>query len=258
MDRVKLPYDKKVKEYISKLNSGIKPTTVDINHRFSDGKYLGNFWFRYRNDIIHTLLNDDDYKEGYDIAKKAVYSYIFDESSIENHIREYIELINSGYIPINNDEMHKFSDGKFINKFWLNYNDKIIEYVLNDYAYSKGYEKAKRIIKNLIKEKESKITNEDRIFEYIEALNLGYIPLSEDENMSFKDGKTYKFFWQSNRENIIHVLFNHKLFLNNYDTAKNIVLNILKVNSYEEYVSTLVIDIDKINHNLEKKFKGFR
>ena len=91
-------------------------------------------------------------------------------------------MLNKGYIPKKNDSETEFSDGSKVNQFWNNYKDKIKTELETNPKYETGYEKAKEAVKNYLekKEKRSSLSVEDRIAEYIEMLNKGYIPKKND------------------------------------------------------------------------------
>ena len=50
----------------------------------------------------------------------------------------------------------------------------------------------------------NKLSNEDKVIEYIDMLNKGYIPYgSRDEKNHFSDGSLINAFWKWNKEKIL-------------------------------------------------------
>ncbi|MDD6878788.1 MAG: hypothetical protein PUD59_00965 [bacterium] len=253
--KIKQSHRDKINELINKINSGYIPKTGDINHRFSDGTFVGSFWNINKAEVIDTVLNDENYSIGYDCAKSIIYDYINNSFSFEDKILEYIEMLNRGYIPVYNEINCCFSNGKPIKYFW-NYNKKlIIDLVLNDEAYSKGYEQAKKTINDYLSSSNI-YPIECKIEEFIEKLNKGYVPKNNDKEQFFNNGCAYNRFWPFNREKIIHILFNSEIYSQGYETAKYIVLRELGVKSYKEYVSSLDVDVNTIKRYLKMPFKS--
>ena len=96
-------------------------------------------------------------------------------------------MLNKAYVPKTNDSETEFSDGSKVNQFWKNYKDKIKEEQETNQKYETGYERAKETLKNYLekKEKRSSLSVEDRISEYIEMLNKGYIPKKNDSETEY-------------------------------------------------------------------------
>ena len=122
----------------------------------------------HKEKIISRIKTDLKYKEGYEKAKEIIFNI---EHPIDK-ISEFIELLNNGYIPKYEDKETKFSNGDIINQFWYKNKNNIKEKIAFDKKYQIGYEKAKEIIKH---------TEIDKISEYIELMNRGYIPQKKDD-----------------------------------------------------------------------------
>ena len=80
--------------------------------------------------------------------------------------------------------------------------------------YEFGYEKAKEIIEGL---------SFDKIADYIELLNQGYVPKSRDKETKFSNGEQINQFWSSNKDSIIERLNTDPKYEFGYDLAKKIV-----------------------------------
>ena len=98
----------------------------------------------------------------------------------------------------------EFSDGNKVNWFWYSHQDKIKEELETNAKYETGYERAKETLKNYLekKEKRSSLSVEDRIAEYIEMLNKGYIPKKNDSETEFSDGNKVNWFWNNHQDKI--------------------------------------------------------
>ena len=174
------------------------------------------------------MRTDESYQEGYETAKKI----IFELEHPTDKISEYIELLNQGYIPKYEDKETKFSNGEPINQFWSSRNnkEKIKERLRTNERYLEGYEIAKEIIFEL----EHPI---NKISEYIELLNQGYVPKSFDAKTKLSNGEPINYFWTSgnNKEKIIKELFEIQKSNLIYAKAREIILKYFKVNTIEEY-----------------------
>ena len=198
----------KVSDYIELLNQGYIPKSVDHATKFSNGDPINYFWGDKKDKIIERLKTDDKYKQGYNIAKQTIENISFDKVS------DYIELLNQGYIPKSNDPATKFSNGDQINRFWTNSKDKIIERLKTDDKYKQGYNIAKQTIENI---------SFDKVSDYIELLNQGYIPKSNDPATKFSNGDPINYFWGDNKDKIIERLKTDDKYQQEYETAKRII-----------------------------------
>ena len=95
-------------------------------------------------------MNNPKYEVGYETAKEVINGLSLDK------IADFIEKLNSGYKPKNNDPDNTFSNGEPINYFWQTSKDKIIEELMNNQRYEVGYERAKATILIII-EKSKKL-----------------------------------------------------------------------------------------------------
>ena len=138
---------------------------------------------------------------------------------------EYIEMLNEGYVPKSNDPETEFSDGGKANQFWKTNKDKIIKELETNQKYETGYEKARQAVTNYLEksEKRSSISPEDKVKEYIEMLNEGYVPKSNDPETEFSDGGKVNYFWQDNRDKIKKELETNPKYETGYEKAKQTV-----------------------------------
>ena len=144
-----LSFDK-IADFIEKLNNGYKPKSNDPDNTFSNGEPINHFWLTNKDKIIRELMSNPMYETGYETAKRIISDLSFDK------IADFIEKLNSGYMPKNNDLDNTFSNGEPINYFWSNHKDKIIEELMNNQKYEVGYETAKATILIII-EKSKKL-----------------------------------------------------------------------------------------------------
>ncbi len=239
----------KIEEYIEMINNGYIPRSNDKKTTFKDGSIIGEFW-RYNKDKIKEELKKDEYNMGYDLAKKVVN----DEQkklTYEERIKEYINLLNNGYMPKSKDKEVTFSDGTFIESFWTKNKDKIKEELEKD-KYAIGYDLAKKVVNDKFKN----LSFDEKLQEYIEMINNGYITVYNDKETTFKDGSIIGEFWHHHKEKIKEELEKEK-FNVGYDLAKEAVKNVKysKKKVRKKVSSTLkkVIDIFKIDiKELEK------
>ena len=208
----------RIAEYIELLNNGYIPKSNDILTKFSDGSSINRFWTTNKDKIIYTLNNDLRYQIGYEQAKAAI-----NKNTVRHKLQEFIELLNNGYIPTKLDYQTKFKNGESINFFWPNHKDKVINALNNDPNYQIGYEKAKEIISQLATKTSIEIKLSRRINEYIELLNHGYIPNSNENKVKFQNGDLINQFWQNQKERIITTLNNDPKYEVGYETAKDII-----------------------------------
>jgi superfamily II DNA or RNA helicase len=211
-----LTYEQKLEEYIELLNQGYVPRKKEEEVKFSNGEPINNFWSINRTKIKERLKTDSKYKEGYEIAHKTISDKSFDK------IADYIELLNQGYVPKSIDKETKFSNGKLINYFFTDNKENIIERLNTDPKYKEGYEIAHKTIKELINKKENVLTYEQKLAEYIELLNQGYVPRRPEKEVKFSNGELINTFWD-NKENIIERLNTDPKYKEGYDLAKKIV-----------------------------------
>ena len=206
--KVDLSYEQKIEEYIELLNTGHVPRNIDKEAKFSNGEPINQFWATNKDKIIERLNNDSKYVEGYETAHSVIKNLSFDKVS------DYIELLNRGYVPKHVEKEITFSNGELINNFWGNHRKKIIERLNTDSKYAEGYEKAKTIIKNL---------SFDKIADFIELLNQGYIPKAKDTETKFSNGDSINNFWFNNKDKIIERLATDPKYKEGYETAKSII-----------------------------------
>lgn len=227
----------KIEEYINMLNSGqIKPKDNDTQNHFSNGNKIGNFWSNNKNKIISELFENPKYKTGYDNAKKVILDY--QKSLTRDRISEYIELLNKGLIPCSIDQTHTFEDGTYVNKFWPNNKEKILERLKSDPKYNIGYESAHQIIKDYLYS-----LSFDKIADYIELLNKGLIkPRAKDNEHKFSNGEVIGYFWSNKREEILSTLDNNPKYKIGYGLAHQTIEQYLKSqpsNKLDEYINML-------------------
>ena len=230
-ERLSMPFDKKVEEYIGMLNTDLDFVPVggkDTQHRFSNGELINRFWNNNKGQIIERLNSDSRYAVDYELAKRKVGDKIRKESlSPEEKVTEYIEMLNTDaqFIPIGGkDTQHSFSNGELINQFWQSNKTTIIER-LNSEQYAVGYELAKRKVEEKIKkelEYKSKLSFEEKVTEYIEMLNtdFDFIPKSKDEEHSFSNGVPINTFWYYYKDKIIERLNGDSRYAVGYEIAK--------------------------------------
>ncbi len=178
--------------------------------------------------------------------------------SYEERIKEYINLLNNGYIPKSNDKKTTFSDGTIIGAFWTNNKEKIKEEVKKE-KYAVGYERAKELV--LLKKSRMSI----KIEEYIEKINNGYIPKSNDKKTTFSDGTIIGEFWQKNNNKVKNELEKEEFavgyelareivndkFNNNVNKSKVIDIFKIDIKELEKYDSKTILKILKL-HNIFK------
>ena len=126
----------KYEEYKTKSN--------DEETKFSDGSKVGQFWSNHSSKIIEELKKPE-YDKGYEVARETVRKYM-DKLTVEERVKEYIEMLNEEYEPKSHDEETEFSDGSKVGRFWHTHNPKIIE-ELEKPEYDKGYEVAREKVR---------------------------------------------------------------------------------------------------------------
>lgn len=223
----------------------------DYINKFSDGIYINSF-IRNKEKIIHELVTNSKYQYGYDTAKHGIINYIEmqkNKLSFEEKIEEYIKLLNLGYIPKAIDNKTYFSNGEKINQFW-HHKEKIIKALFTNQKYQYGYDTAKEIINNINK----KLSKEDKIKEYIELVNNGYIPVNKEQSQCFSDGSLISAFWQNNREIIISELYSNELYNEDYDLAR-IIIKIKCDDKYKRLANEFIYDmaVDLLQNKDSKK-----
>ena len=138
--------------------------------------------------------------------------------SLEQKIHEFIEFLNTGYIPKKDEKEKKFSNGDYLNQFWKR-KSEIIEVLNTCPKYTKGYEIAKNTINLLM----NKLTKEQKIEEFIEMLNTGYVPIDREYEKSFSDGSLLNVFWLNNKK-FVEKKLNQEKYSVDYDLAKIIFM----------------------------------
>ena len=173
-------------------------------------------------------MSNTKYEVGYETAKEFLSSLSFDK------IADFIEKLNNGYKPKQNDPDNTFSNGEPINYFWLANKDKIISELMNNPKYETGYEKAKEVINGL---------SFDKIADFIEKLNSGYIPKYNDSDNTFSNGEPINYFWSKNKDKIISELMNNPKYETGYEKAKEVASS---------------LSFDKIADFIEKLNNGYK
>ena len=242
---ISLSTEDKVAEYIEMLNKGYVPKYKDSETEFSDGSKVNYFWFTHKDRIKEELETNQKYETGYEKAKQAI-----NPLSTEDKVAEYIEMLNKGYVSKSNDPETEFSDGSKVNWFWFTYKDRIKEELETNSKYETGYERAKETLKNYLekKEKRSSLSVEDRIPEYIEMLNKGYIPKKNDSETEFSDGSKVNYFWKNYKDKIKTELETNSKYETGYEKAKEAVKNYLEKSSTKKIKSIKnLVDDNKNN-----------
>ena len=109
--------------------------SIDLTHKTITNSYIHNYLLNNKNKIIKIVLNDPKYNEGYEVLKTRLFGF--------SKLDEYIDLVNTYTINIENDEKFCFKDGTKIGKFWCN-NKKNLENLLKKYTrYGMCYELAR-------------------------------------------------------------------------------------------------------------------
>ena len=234
-----LSFDK-IADFIEKLNSGYKPKTNDPDNTFSNGEPINQFWPKHKDEIIRELMNNPKYEIGYETAKEVISSLSFDK------IADFIEKLNNGYRPKQNDPDNTFSNGEPINYFWSTNKDKIIRELKNNPKYEVGYETAKGIISDL---------SFDKIADFIEKLNNGYKPKSNDPDNTFSNGEPINHFWLTNKDKIIRELMNNPKYEVGYETAKGVVSS-LSFDKIADFIEKLNSGYMPKNNDLDNTFSN--
>jgi len=246
----------KIKEYIELLNKGYIPKPKDPHNFFSNGKPLNRFFEFHQDEIAYELNNNSLYEIGYDIAKDNLNKYKekkINKLSNKDKIKEYIEKLNKGYIPKTRDSFNFFSNGKSFNRFFEFHQDKIAYELNNNSLYEVGYDVARNIVNKYLKKESKKLSEKDKIKEYIEKLNNGYYPKKDDRIECFSNGVVIRFFWGNNKNKIINLLNNSSDYKNGYDKAKE------TINDYHEKkknISNLSVE-ERIPEYIEKLNNGY-
>ena len=243
---ISLSTEDKIAEYIEMLNKGYGPKSNDSETEFSDGSKVNQFWFTHKDKIKEEQETNPKYETGYERAKETLKNYLEKKKkrsslSVEDRIPEYIEMLNKGYIPKKNDSETEFSDGSKVNHFWNNYKDKIKTELETNPKYETGYEKAKETLKNYLekKKKRSSLSVEDRIPEYIEMLNKGYIPKKNDSETEFSDGSKVNYFWFNHKDKIKEELETNQKYETGYERAKQAINPLSTEDKVPEYIEML-------------------
>ena len=234
-----LSFDK-IADFIEKLNSGYKPKTNDPDNTFSNGEPINQFWPKHKDEIIRELMNNPKYEIGYETAKEVISSLSFDK------IADFIEKLNNGYRPKQNDPDNTFSNGEPINYFWSTNKDKIIRELKNNPKYEVGYETAKGIISDL---------SFDKIADFIEKLNNGYKPKSNDPDNTFSNGEPINHFWLTNKDKIIRELMSNPMYETGYETAKRIISD-LSFDKIADFIEKLNSGYMPKNNDLDNTFSN--
>ncbi len=237
-----------LKEYIDLLNTGqLNISTYEKNISFHDGRLINRFWSHHKEQIITELKTNPTYQEGYEVAKQTIKLYLSNQTL--DKIAEYIELLNNGTITIKySDKEHFFSNGEPINTFWSNNKDKIYKRISTDSKYQNNYEKA---IKEIMKH----YSKNNKIHEYIELLNKGYLPQEDETNLSFNNGELIGNFWslKENRLQIAYELKHNPKYRKGYEIAKKTVNELTNIISYLEGNEKRALKIYSANQKLRQR-----
>ena len=233
---ISLSTEDKIAEYIEMLNKGYGPKSNDSETEFSDGSKVNQFWFTHKDKIKEEQETNPKYETGYERAKETLKNYLEKKKkrsslSVEDRIPEYIEMLNKGYIPKKNDSETEFSDGSKVNYFWFNHKDKIKEELETNQKYETGYERAKQAINPL--------STEDKVPEYIEMLNKGYVPKSNDPETKFSDGNKVNWFWSTHKDKIKEELETNPKYETGYERAKQAINPLSTEDKVAEYIEML-------------------
>jgi len=233
----KLSVKEKIEEYIEMLNQGfIEIKWKDDENTFSNSDPIIQFWNDYKKRIKERLFTDEKYAVGYELANKKVENYFnkfenkkTSEMSVEQKIEEYIELLKQGETPTTL-EKKMFTNGRPIKYFWKTYKERIRERLFKGEKYIIGYEPAKQIVKDYFNKYEEKKSNQlsfdQKIEEYIEMLNQGLIEIRAiDTKNTFSNGQLIGSFFSNNKEKIKKKLFTEEKYQDNYDSAKQIIID---------------------------------
>lgn len=255
----RLTYEERINEYIHFLNKGYIPKSMETQLFFSDGNCVGSFWNRIktREDIYNVLLSNENYQYGFEVALNYM-TNILNKLSNEEKVIEFIELLNKGYIPFaSKDKENQFSDGSLINAFWKLNKEKILSKLNSDSKYKNGYTLAKQTVINIQNEKNNKLSLEQKIHEFIEYLNTGYVPKKDEKQKKFSNGDLLNQFWKRKLE-IIEVLNNSPKYTKGYEIAKNTINSIInkltKEQKIEEFIEMLNTGYVPIDREYEKSF----
>ncbi len=240
-----------IEEYIELLNHGYIPKKNDPEAKFQNGEIISHFWAINKDKITRELNSNPKYDVGYDTAKNLLKELKNKKDNITFAMKlsYYIELLNKGYQPKYLDLETKFQDGKAINRFWKNNKDKIIDLLNNDLKYAVGYETAKKTVIRFLNEKPKQIEIKMHIDEYIELMNIGYLPKAYDTVTKFQNGSEIKHFWTRYKYQIISEFNNNPKYQVGYETALNII-NQLSLQNAREIIFEQKIDeyIELVNN----------
>ncbi len=235
--------DAKIEEYIDLLNTGYIPKSCDVKTKFKNGNIIQQFWSNNKDKIINELFNNPKYEVGYETAKEIIRNKKSRTTSYNEKIDEYINLLNSGYLPQKNDLKNKFKNGSTIQQFWANNKEKIIYVLNNDPKYQVGYNKAKETIKNI---KVSSKLSSNNISKQQILKYLGFEDLNLDDDI--KEIVQFACFKQnvSTRNSWLDKIYNDTIQkLNDLDTLDN-----------DKIVDIIVKAI--INNNLKQEKEEFK
>jgi len=242
----RLSIEEKISEYLKMLNDGIlEIANKDIGHYFSTGEPVAYFFNNYKRRLYKEVSKNPKYIE-YDKAREKILN-LFDKP---DYIAEYIELVNSNQIPLLAiDKFNFFSNGKKIGEFYRVNKDSIIERLIKDKKYLKGYETIKgKIVGKLF----------DKINEYIILVNENKIEVkNNDSNSCFSNGDRINRYWRIHSKEIYDTIMNDKRYIFGYETAKEKIKEAyskVKINTkislkqkIDEYINMLNKDLISIS-----------
>lgn len=257
--RMKNTHKYKVEEYIELLNNGYIPKSSDSITKFSDGKKINSFWKDNKDTIINELKTNLKYKKDYNVARESISKYLEKRNkklTVNVKIAEFIEKLNNGYKPRYYDSKLIFSDGIVNSGFYLYYSSAIKKELNENPKYNVGYDEAKKNIINFTPRK----GYDDRLKEYIELLNNGYIPKINDITSSFFDGRGINTFYMNNQEKIMEVLFSSD-YDEGYELSRKVAREAYVYHSFSylkefinKNISNIEFDSEKVNTMLSKKY----
>ena len=118
---------------------------------------------------------------------------------------------------------------------------------MNNPKYEVGYETAKEVVSGL---------SFDKIADFIEKLNSGYKPKTNDLDNTFSNGELINRFWSTNKDKIIRELMNNPKYETGYETAKATILIIIgKSKKLKEKYETAKEEFEEKSKFKEQKQK---
>ena len=135
-------YEQKLDEYIRYyLNRGYTPVGFEERYSFSSRERLKDFW-SHRQEIENALFK----KNG--LYSDVIYNHAREVLHClkERQIKEFINLLNSGYVPCSFEKSICFYNHELIGDFWLFYRKSIYDVFFSSPKYLSGYEIAGNLL----------------------------------------------------------------------------------------------------------------